>query len=406
MENNHSGRSLVTSEKGQALLERIRALLPTLRGRAGAEEAARRLSEETIQDLRASGYIHMHVPVAFGGLELGLREHFEASRLLAHAAASTAWVGSFLAQGAIYVRKFAPSVQERIFSDPGYSGVCGSNQAHPGAKAVPVDGGYLLSGRWGFTSGIHHASWTTLSVPVETPPGQPPSRLFCIVPARDVVIEDVWHTAGMRATGSNDVTLQDYFVPADHALTAELFAGDQSPGALADPTNELSRCPVYRIATVAHPAFALGVAERSLEFFRTDIVAKRQRYWGGGALKAAPTIHMLYALAVRDVRIATLLAEDLVTRTEAGLRTGFSMDDRAHLTLSSASCIDAAGQVVQSLARRSGGSMHFSGHELDRQLRDMAVLLNHSTGDLDYAAESCGSVMLGQGLGKRIEIFF
>lgn len=393
------------SATGQELLARIESLLPQLRARASEEEAQRRLSDATIADLRDCGFIRMHVPKSFGGSNLGLAEHFEAARLLARGAASTAWVGSFLAQGAIYVRKFAPEVQARVFSDPDYNGTCGSNQAHPGSMAVPVDGGYLLSGRWGFTSGIQHATWTTLSVGIETPPGAPPARLFCLVPVTDVEICDVWFTAGMRATGSNDVVLKDYFVPHDYALTAEVFAGDQSPGALAEPGNLLTRCPVYRIATIAHPAFALGAAERAFEVFG-NLIQKRQRYWGGGALIEAPTVHMLYALAVRDLRIARLLAEDMVARTVAGLDTGYTMEDRAYLTLSSAACIDAAGKVVQELARRSGGSMHFTGHELDRVLRDMSVILNHSTGDLDYAAESVGSVMLGKGLGRRIEIFF
>lgn len=397
--------SSAVSDEGSALLLRIEALLPHLRARAQDEEAQRRLSPETIADLRDCGFIKMHLPVAFGGLNLGLKEHFESSRLLARAAASTAWVGSFLAHNAIVVRKFSPDVQRQVFGDPEYSGVCGSNQAHAGSKAVTVEGGYRLTGRWGFTSGIHHASWTTVSMPVEQTDGTAAGRLFCLVPAKDVTIVDVWHTAGMKATGSNDIVLDDYFVPADFAMAADVFAGDSSPGILAEPGNLLIRCPLYRIATLAHPAFALGVAERALEVFES-LIGKRQRYWGGGALVEAPAIHLLFALAVRDLRVARLLGEDLVERTIAGLEQGYSLDDRAYITLSSASSIDAAGSVVRELARRSGGSMHFLGNEMDRILRDMSVLLNHSTGDLDYAAESAGGVMLGQGLGRRSPVFF
>ncbi len=393
----------VVSPGASDLLVRIESILPQLRARAQDEEGQRRLSAETIADLRNCGFITMHLPAAYGGLDLGLKEHFEASRLLARAAASTAWVGSFLAHNAIVVRKFAPEVQARVFGDPDYSGVCGSNQAHASSKAIPVDGGYRLTGRWGFTSGIHHASWAMLSAPIEGGPG---GRLFCLVPAKDVTLHDVWHTAGMKATGSNDVSVEDYFVPQECTMTADVFIGDSAPGILADPYNVTIRCPMYRIATLAHPAFALGVAERALEVFK-ELVGKRKRYWGGDALVEAPTIHMLYALAVCDLRVARLLAEDLVDRTVAGLHaSGFSMDDRAYITLSSAASIDASGKVVRELARRSGGSMHFVGVEMDRILRDMSVLLNHSTGDLDYAAESAGSVMLGQGLGRRNAGFF
>jgi GTP cyclohydrolase II len=399
------GRGAVTSSMRE-LAESLNSLVPAFRARATREEDMRRLSDETVADLRGSGILHMHVPAAYGGLELGLEEHFHAARIVARGAVSTSWVASFLAQGCIYARKLDPKAQRRIFETPDFTGICGSNQAHPGSGAQEVDGGYLVSGRWSFASGVHHSSWAVLSVPYQAAPGAPATRLFFLVPKIDLEIGDVWYTAGMRATGSEDIMLRDYFVPRDQALLADAFIGGGSPGQIADPDNELVRCPVFRIAALSHPAYTLGAAERSLEIFAEEVLPKRQRYWGGGALKDSSIVHLRYAYAVRDFHVADLLAKDMVARTVKGLRESYSLEDRAHITLMSASSIEAAGAVVKALVRQSGGSIHFTGKELERINRDMSVLLNHSTGDIDYAAESTGRVLLGQGLGKRIDVFF
>jgi GTP cyclohydrolase II len=273
------------------------------------------------------------------------------------------------------------------------------------ARRMPM-AGYLLSGRWSFASGVRHSSWGILSVPYQAVGGGAPTRLFSLVPTTDVQIADVWRTAGMRATGSEDVMLRDYFVPFDQALMAQAFVGGGSPGEIADPENELARCPVFRIAALSHPAYTLGAAERSLEIYGEEVVPTRKRYWEGGRLIESATIQMRYAYAVRDLHIANLLANEMVARTVKGLRTSYSLEDRAHITLLSASSIEAAGSVVRQLVRQSGGGIHFTGKELERINRDMSVLLNHSTGDLDFAAESAGRVLLGQGLGKRMDVFF
>ena len=390
-----------------SIVEQVSALRPVLRARAGEEEQARRLSDATIADIRGAQLQLMHVPLQYGGFELGMREHFEVARLLAHCSASVAWVTSFLMMNALSVRKFSPEVQRRVFDDPGYMGVCGSNQPEPGTKAVAVDGGYLLTGRWHFVSGVHHASWAALAALLETAVTDgPPQRIFVIVRTADLTIDDNWHTAGMRATGSNDVTLENFFVPHDQGLNLDLFSSDQAPGVLADPENELNRCPIFRKVTVTHPAYPLGVAERCLEYFATEVAPSRQRYWGGGPLKDSPNMQLRYAEAALDTRIAGLLADDVVNGTIAGLRSGYSLEERAYLTLQSAASIEYAAKAVQTLARRAGGHMHFTGGELDRHLRDISVLINHSTADLDYAKESSGRALLGQGLGTRPEAFF
>lgn len=398
----------------EAMLERVADLVPRIRERSAEAERNRRIPEETITDLLDAGVLHVNVPKEFGGLGLGLREHFEAVRLIARGCVSTAWVASFLAQTASWAMRFPLKAQREVFDSPNYRGLAGTNQARPGSKAVPVEGGYRLTGRWGFGSGIMHCEWCVVSVFVEgtaaTDNGSSrapdPTRLFCLVPVRDITIDDVWHTSGMRATASNDVVADNVFVPAERTLTGAVFVSPDSPGAAAHPDYDIVKYPIYRLASVLHPAYTLGAAERALEIFRDEIAPTRKRPWNSGALKDLPVIHMRYAEAVHKTQIARLLAYENLDGVESGLGEGYPLELRAHLTLGATGSIVAAGEAVSILTRNSGGSIHFVGKELDRIQRDMEVLLNHSTGDLDFAAEASGRVLLGLGLGGRPNEFF
>jgi alkylation response protein AidB-like acyl-CoA dehydrogenase len=393
---------------GDALLDRVREIVPRIRARATDAERERRLPDETIADLLESGVLHVHVPVEFGGYELGLSEHYHAVRLLAQGCVSTAWTASFLAQTALWIGRFPLEVQREIMGAPGYKGTAGTNQTRGHCEAVPVDGGYRLSGRWGFASGCIHADWVIASVPLGAQVGVARQRLFCVVPMSEMTIDDMWHTSGMRATGSNDILADDVFVPEERTIRTDVLESGQTPGALARPHYTPLRYPHFRIANALHPAYVVGAAERALDVFREHVAPKRNRPWNSGLLAENPVIQMRYATAVHKVQIARLLGEDQLNLSIRGAESpdGYSLEARAHMNMEAVGSITAAGEAVTILARMSGGSIHRLGSEIDRIQRDVEVLLNHSTGDFDFAAEHCGSVLLGQGLGKRPNQFF
>lgn len=392
------------SKEGDAFIERVRAIVPALRARADAEEKARNLSKETIKDLRDTGVIHMHVPKEFGGGDLGFWEHYEMSYLVSQGSASAGWVASFLAQCAIWIRKYSPEVQAQVFSDPDYNGCCGTNQAREGSNVRKVDGGWILNGRWGFSSGCMHSTWAVVSVPHELDGRK--TRMFCLVPMREMAIDDMWFTTGLCATASNDILAKDVFIPDERVQDMETYISAEAPGVKADPNNDLSRCPIFRIAALGHPAYPLGAAHRALEIFKTDILPRRARYWGGGPLMQSETIHRIFGACYAKLRAAEMMQREVVEGTIAGLHNGFTLEDRADLTLLSATAVDWAADAVAEIVRQAGGSIHFAGEELDRINRDMLMLGNHSTGDVNYAEETCGRVLLGLGLQGRIPAFF
>lgn len=392
----------------EVLLDRVRELLPGIRSRGDQAERERKLPEETVAELAEIGFYKMHVPRMFGGLELGLATHMEAARLLATACVSTAWASSFCLINNLGAARFPLDVQEEVFGDKGFCMGCGSNQAMPGTTIRPVDGGYVLNGRWGFVSGIMHAEWVNISALAAPDSGMGSGRWTCKVPVASTTVHDVWQTSGMRGTGSNDVECEELFVPASHVLPYDEYAGPTSPGALAHPDFTLLRYPFHRFVMVPHAAYVVGAAQRAVEIFAQDIAPRRKRIWGTGEMIEQPTTWVRYAQALHNVRIAQLLAEDqcrqVVERCEAG--EDFPMDQRAILNLDGTGSIVIAGEAITMVARASGGSMHRLPSEMDRIQRDIEVLLNHSTGDWDFVREFSGRVLLGEGLGSRPAAFF
>jgi GTP cyclohydrolase II len=180
----------------EELIARAEALVPVLRERAREAEQLRRIPEETMADLEASGLFYVVSPRSEGGYGYGLRELGTFTRILAQGCASTAWVYSFLVvHNVSLTQDLRHLLKGRPFARAALSA---GFQATPSGAAVPVNGGWRVSGRWPFASGIMNADHVLL---ITTEPGDgngTEPRLVADV--ADATIEDVWHFAEMKAT--------------------------------------------------------------------------------------------------------------------------------------------------------------------------------------------------------------
>ena len=253
------------------IVARAAALVPALRERAQKAESLRRLPDETMAEVEEADLLRTMVPRRWGGHGLGLRTVCQLTRVLAQGCPSTAWVVGFLVEHNWQFARFGATVQEEIFGSQPL--IRAPAQLAPVGRLEPVDGGFRLSGRWEFCSGVMHADWTILAA-VATPaepagPDARPTPYVLIAPMADVAVEDVWHTAGMRATGSNAIVAEDVFVPAHRVVAMREFVSEDNPGvALHDE-------PVVRLPAGAVADRVRGVGRGRLG--RT----------GGGALPGA-----------------------------------------------------------------------------------------------------------------------
>ncbi|HVM78639.1 MAG TPA: acyl-CoA dehydrogenase family protein, partial [Stellaceae bacterium] len=188
---------------------RAEELVPLLRERAQKTETLRRIPDETIAELHQAGLFRIHQPVRVRGGELPFRAIVELVAVIARGCASTAWVLANLVSHHWMLGYFDPKAQDEIWSaDP--NALIGSAVIFNCGKAKRVPGGYRVSGRWPFSSGVHPSSWLIMGATVE---GEADSARMFLVRQSDIRILDTWHVMGLAGTGSEDVTMEDVFVP-------------------------------------------------------------------------------------------------------------------------------------------------------------------------------------------------
>lgn len=254
-------------------LDKVRQLAPAFAQRALDCEALRHCPEESIQDLFDSGLMRMMQPKMFGGSELGMSECLDVVLELAKVCPSTAWVFTNLASHAWTIGQLELKAQQDVWgSDP--NALAATGLAFPCGKATLEPGGYRVSGRWPFASGVDASTWMIVGCMTDSGGGAAPHRRFFLVPKSDFNSLDNWHAYGLTGSGSHDVEVVDAFVPAHRTVSAEVFAaGRDLPG------GKIHDHPVYAMPTFVSFAYflcivPLGAAKGAIEQF---VASMRQR---------------------------------------------------------------------------------------------------------------------------------
>src|SRR5688572_2516279 len=209
----------------QRLVNQAKALVPTLRAASAAAETARRLPPEMFDALAAADVFRMTAPKRFGGFEANLLTQCEVLAEVARGCPSASWVATILSAMSWLVAGFPDEGQEEIFAtrDPRVSGVF-----TPTGTAVGKNGGYVVSGRWGYNTGGHGGNWTVVNA-VLMENGKPGMPHCCIVASRDLERLDDWYASGMAATGSSTVIAKDVFVPNHRVLALPALVEGRYP---------------------------------------------------------------------------------------------------------------------------------------------------------------------------------
>lgn len=376
----------LTAEK---IIAATRALKPRLRERARLAEEQRRPDDELWDELRRSGYFYMLVPKRYGGLEADIDDVIDASLPIAEGCGSTGWVAMF---GLVHNRHMAgypDDVLEELFGGGRY--IVEAAATMPPGRAVPVEGGYQVSGRWKWATCITQADWIQAIVNIETPDAKPRPAAM-LIPARSVRIIDTWDTIGMRATGTHDVACEDVFVPERHVMPAARRDG----GGEARFEHPIYRVPLSPLLafTVAVPI--LGVARAAVEAYAERLAGHTKR---GVGSRQADTQASQIRLARADTKVATAellirhaIKENLRCVSEGGDGGApFRNALRAQITQAAELCREA----VILCCEASGTSIHFLSNPMQRYLRDIMVMTSHVIVDSDVTMEQHGRSMLG-----------
>jgi len=259
----------------------------------------------------------------------------------------------------------------------------------PNGKALEVDGGYRISGRWGWGTGVMHADWVLLNGVVEANPFEP--RLF-LTPRDQIQVEDTWYCAGMEGTGSNDMIADDVFIPA--ARSEPLIAMSMGRGSGA--SSACYRHPMLPLLSIAAAIPALGAARRAVELF-TQRLAGRRLFGTSTPQAERPGAQMLLANSTVQVQAAEVLLRQVGrSLIEWGdCDEVCPVDERARMRLQVAQIVHTCREVVGNLIRSSGAGAQLRNHPMQRLLRDVNTLSCHTVFDTEIGAENYWRILLG-----------
>lgn len=361
--------------------------------RAPEAERIRRLPAETVADVTASGFTELLVPARFGGQQAEWPSILDPVRRMAHGCASSAWTLGFYALHNWMLALFDERAQEEAFATRPFPAPA---PLAPTGRGVPSGDGIRLTGRWSWATGVMHGNWIMVGAicgPEEDPAAIHPA--LALLPISDVRIEDVWHTDGMRATGSNDVVITDAFVP-HHRLVrvADIYSGTAPGAGLHDA--DTYRWPMVPALSLLAAMPALGSAERVAEIY-AERLGERILAYEGVAQKEKPLAQARLGEARVRLRALRGLLADTVGDIEAIVASGDPVPRpvRAEARLAAAHIVHKSRSVIAGLLEASGASVHFADNPLQRIERDVDVLAGHVVFDYDTSRELAGALTLG-----------
>lgn len=368
------------------LVQRARDLAPTIRARAAEASALRRPHDDSIRELADAELLQMFVPRRWNGSEASLSTMMDVVEIISEACPSTGWITAFYISHNIYVAKFGEAVQEELFGPRGYVTLPAASAAN--MEARKVDGGWEVSGRAAWGSGVMHADWVLMSG--KAPDGP---RSF-LMPIDAVEVLDTWHFAGMAGTGSNDYVARKVFVPDSHAITgAEFYSGATAGSRLH--ANPLFSIPFLISAYCTILPVITGSLKGALRAYE-EIVEKRVRNFSGVVLKDQQHAHVQLGELQIATQAGSELARAVYRRAEEILATrDFTLEDRilakGQTAFTSRHCRETANRMM---AAAGASSFHLD-QPLQRIWRDLNTVCSHAFWDWDVTCEITGRQHLG-----------
>ncbi|WP_248798121.1 flavin-dependent monooxygenase [Pseudomonas sp. MWU13-2105] len=377
----------------EELIDRAKAMIPVLRQRAVLGDERRSLPEETIADLQAAGLFRILQPKRYGGYEMSPNVFYEVVMALAEGDMSVGWVYSVVAVHAWQMALFDDRAAQEVWGQDDSTLV--SSSYMPSGRAKPVEGGYLFSGRWGYSSGCDHCDWVFLGGFVEQPEGQPIDARTWLIPRQDYEIVDTWHTAGLKGTGSKDIVIKDAFVP-EHR-THKMIDGFtcNSPGNQWN-TSPLYRMPFGQVFSRAVSTAAIGALRGMLDCFLDT--AKVRVNVVGAKTSDDSVAQLVVAEAANAIDELTLILKRNFEVLEgyAGRGETPPIEERVKYRFQASFPPERISHLASRLFKAAGGAAVYTHNPYGRFLADINVGRQHAANQFQMFGTNWAKVQLGQ----------
>ena len=373
-------------QKRAYLLNAVEKIAPTLRDCAVRNEELGTLDAAAVTCLQDSGILRLKLGEDFGGAEADPMLQMEVLEALAYHDLTSAWVTMVGTTGLSVLGAFMPQAGiERIFAN----GVPrASVMPAPTAKAIQVDGGYRITGRWRFNSGVKHSQWAAIGALAEYSNGSK-SLIIMGMPLEDVTIHENWDVTALKGTGSCDISVEDYFISADLTHPWSFTAPEPQRGG-----------PMYTMPWAAyvsneHAIVVLGAAKRALDELIHEATTTRSQY-RKSKLDDRQVVHRFVGDAHLKLNSARALLFARYREAWTAICDGkrLTMLELNELRSLGTFCTNMAVEIVTQVFRYGGAKALFRPNIFERLLRDVNAAGQHFAVS-DQAIEDYGRSLLG-----------
>jgi alkylation response protein AidB-like acyl-CoA dehydrogenase len=377
------------TELDREVVARVTALVPLIREHAEKSSEERRVVPEVVEALEEAGLFKLLVPRRLGGLETNLRTTMECVAEVGRGDGSTAWAVALLNVCTWFSTTFSDEAQQEMFSTP-EAKACGIFS--PPLKSEKVDGGYLVSGRWAYSSGSFAATWATLGIGVE---GDDP-RALALIPSSAWKIEPTWFVAGMKGSGSDTIVVEDHFVP-EHRIQRfiDMVEGDFRTSHKGDEQNaNMAFIPVAALILVGAQ---IGLARHALERTLANLPKKNVAYTCYTNARNSPTHQVGVAEAATRFDQAEMLMQRACADIDDAAARGVQLDrlTRARVRMDSGMIGELVKDGVDRLMTANGASSFSDANVLSMIWRDSEIAGRHALMMPELGKEAYGRLLLG-----------
>jgi 3-hydroxy-9,10-secoandrosta-1,3,5(10)-triene-9,17-dione monooxygenase len=369
-------------------------LVPVLRDRVEQAESVGRMPDATVSDIRRLMLARILQPAVFGGLELPLSSMVDVLVPVASGCGATAWS---LAQYIMHNYMLArwPAEAQRAVWGPTPDALLAGILIPGLGKARPVPGGYVVSGRWPFVTGVDTSDWCMLSAMSEEAGGEARRELYFVVPTADLAIHPTWTGFGLAASASNDIEVRDMMVPDTFTVSIDDLKGGDFPGKGLHP-QPLYAPPVYMCFGILLASAVLGMARGMLD----DYVGQARRRIGlmsGKDVAGFATQHVKIGEAASALDAAEAVLRRDCDRIHALADTGVMPDDATRTGFRSNATFagNLAWRAASLVWDVAGARAAYAHDPIGRVYRDIAVATRHVTQNPDINWTEHGRARLG-----------
>jgi alkylation response protein AidB-like acyl-CoA dehydrogenase len=379
-----------SASPAEALLELVNTLVERLRTRAPETERLRRMHPETLRELTEAGVFTLTMPTDVGGHQADEDILVEVLAQIARGCPSTSWVVTSILLANAIPAFLADEAAAEIYATPDLRI---TTSFEPTGQAVPVEGGYRVTGQWTWNTGSVHCNWFAAGCMV--PGEENTGPRMALIPASEVQHQNNWHAAGMAGTATNTTVVDDVFVPAVRTIAVGDLTEGRYPARRYSAVPYFNRPFVMMLNTLDAPAL-LGMARGAMDCF-LDTLPRRGAitYTAWHKAAEAPLLHHQLATAQYDLEAAEMFTSRLTALYRVALYRRPTIMERTQARAYAGHIASLSRSCVNQLFEASSASQTVLAADIQRYFRDVNVLHQHAGIQHTSGDEAYGRVLAG-----------